>query len=79
MAGSANDLESEIEQLVKETIPGLLAELGVGSVSAAQLTYSMPTSAIACARAFFADLPCGDLPAITDVGRRFRGGRAKST
>ena len=32
-----NELESELEQLVKQTVPDLLAEIGVGPISAAQL------------------------------------------
>jgi transposase len=32
-----HDLESELEQLVKHTVPALLAEFGVGPISAAQL------------------------------------------
>jgi transposase len=37
LEAEANDLESEIEQLVKQTVPDLLAEIGVGPISAAQL------------------------------------------
>jgi transposase len=37
LEAEANDLESEIERLVKQTVPELLAELGVGPISAAQL------------------------------------------
>jgi transposase len=37
LEAEANDLESELEQLVKQTVPELLAELGVGPISAAQL------------------------------------------
>jgi transposase len=37
LEAEANDLESEIEQLVKQTVPELLAEIGVGPISAAQL------------------------------------------
>jgi hypothetical protein len=33
----ANDLERELEELVQQTVPQLLAELGVGPISAAQL------------------------------------------
>jgi transposase len=37
LEAEANDLESEIERLVKQTVPELLAEIGVGPISAAQL------------------------------------------
>lgn len=37
LEAEANDLESEIERLVKETVPELLQEIGVGPISAAQL------------------------------------------
>ncbi|MGZ6565350.1 MAG: IS110 family RNA-guided transposase [Solirubrobacteraceae bacterium] len=37
LEAEANDLESEMEQLVKANVPWLLDELGVGPVSAAQL------------------------------------------
>jgi transposase len=37
LEAEANDLESEIEELVKQTVPELLAEVGVGPISAAQL------------------------------------------
>lgn len=37
LEAEANDLETEIEQLVKQTVPDLLAEIGVGPISAAQL------------------------------------------
>ncbi|MGE5357617.1 MAG: IS110 family transposase [Bacteroidales bacterium] len=37
LQAEANDLESEIEQLVKANVPWLLDEVGVGPVSAAQL------------------------------------------
>jgi hypothetical protein len=37
LEAEANDLETEIEQLVKDTVPALLAEVGVGPISAAQL------------------------------------------
>jgi transposase len=37
LEAEANDLESEIEQLVKQTVPALLAETGVGPITAAQL------------------------------------------
>jgi transposase len=37
LEAEANDLETEIERLVKETVPALLNEVGVGPISAAQL------------------------------------------
>jgi hypothetical protein len=37
LEAEANDLESEIEQLIKANIPWLLDEIGVGPISAAQL------------------------------------------
>jgi transposase len=37
LEAEANDLETEIEQLVEHTVPDLLAETGVGPISAAQL------------------------------------------
>jgi transposase len=37
LEAEANDLESEIERLVKHTVPELLVEIGVGPISAAQL------------------------------------------
>jgi transposase len=37
LEAEANDLETEIEQLIQQTIPDLLAEVGVGPISAAQL------------------------------------------
>ena len=37
LEAEANDLETEIEELVKQTVPELLAEVGVGPISAAQL------------------------------------------
>jgi transposase len=37
LEAEANDLETEIEQLVQRTVPELLAEIGVGPISAAQL------------------------------------------
>lgn len=37
LEAEANDLETEIEQLVKHTVPDLLIEIGVGPISAAQL------------------------------------------
>jgi hypothetical protein len=37
LEAEANDLESEIEQIVQRTVPELLAEIGVGPISAAQL------------------------------------------
>jgi transposase len=37
LEAEANDLESEIEQLVKHTVPDLLEEIGVGPISAAQV------------------------------------------
>jgi hypothetical protein len=37
LEAEANDLESEIERLVKLTVPELLVEVGVGPISAAQL------------------------------------------
>jgi transposase len=37
LEAEANDLETEIERLVKRNVPFLLAELGVGPISAAQL------------------------------------------
>ena len=37
LEAEANDLETEIEQLVKQTVPQLLDELGIGPISAAQL------------------------------------------
>jgi transposase len=37
LEAEANDLETELERLVKRAVPDLLAELGVGPISAAQL------------------------------------------
>jgi len=37
LEAEANDLETEIEQLIKTNVPWLLAEVGVGPISAAQL------------------------------------------
>jgi transposase len=37
LEAEANDLESELEQLVKRIVPDLLEEIGVGPISAAQL------------------------------------------
>jgi transposase len=37
LEAEANDLETEIEQLIQQTISDLLAEVGVGPISAAQL------------------------------------------
>ena len=37
LEAEANDLETEIERLVKRTVPQLLDEIGVGPISAAQL------------------------------------------
>jgi transposase len=37
LEAEANDLETEIERIVERTVPELLAELGVGPISAAQL------------------------------------------
>src|SRR4051794_25252405 len=37
LEAEANDLESELEQIVERTVPELLAETGVGPISAAQL------------------------------------------
>jgi hypothetical protein len=37
LEAEANDLETEIERLVQRTVPELLAETGVGPISAAQL------------------------------------------
>jgi hypothetical protein len=37
LEAEANDLETEIERLVKQTVPELLVELGVGPISAAQV------------------------------------------
>jgi transposase len=37
LEAEANDLESEIEQLIKANVPWLLDEIGVGPISAAQL------------------------------------------
>jgi transposase len=37
LEAEANDLESEIERLVQQAVPELLAEIGVGPISAAQL------------------------------------------
>jgi transposase len=37
LESEANDLESEIEQLIKANVPWLLEEIGVGPISAAQL------------------------------------------
>src|SRR5215207_8042570 len=37
LEAEANDLETEIEQLVKDTVPQLLDEVGIGPVSAAQI------------------------------------------
>jgi len=37
LEAEANDLETELEQLVQQTVPELLAETGVGPISAAQL------------------------------------------
>jgi transposase len=42
LEAEANDLESELEQLVTEAVPALLAETGVGPISAAQLYCSWP-------------------------------------
>jgi transposase len=36
LEAEASDLETEIERIVERTVPGLLAELGVGPISAAQ-------------------------------------------
>jgi transposase len=40
LEGDANDLESEIEPVVRDIAPGLLAEPGVGAISAAQILCS---------------------------------------
>lgn len=40
LEGEANDLESELEQIVRRVVPQLLAETGVGPISAAQLYVS---------------------------------------
>jgi transposase len=37
LEAEANDLDSEIEQLIKTNVPWLLDEIGVGPISAAQL------------------------------------------
>jgi transposase len=37
LEAEASDLETEIEQLVKDTVPQLLDEIGVGPISAAQI------------------------------------------
>lgn len=37
LEAEANDLESEIERLIKQTVPQLLEQIGVGPISAAQL------------------------------------------
>jgi transposase len=37
LEAEANDLESELERLVEQIVPDLLAEIGVGPISAAQL------------------------------------------
>jgi transposase len=37
LEAEANDLETELEQIIQRVVPGLLAETGVGPISAAQL------------------------------------------
>jgi len=77
LEAEANDLESEIERLVKHTVPELLAEIGVGPISAAQLYCSWSHRGRLRSDAAFAMLGgSAPIPASSGQTIRYRLNRA---
>jgi transposase len=73
----ANDLESEIERLVKDLAPALLAEPGVGSISAAQILCSWSHPGRLRSEAAFAALAgVAPIPASSGQTIRYRLNRS---
>ena len=77
LEAEANDLETEIERLVERTVPELLAELGVGPISAAQLYCSWSHRGRLRSDAAFAMLGgSAPIPASSGQTIRYRLNRA---
>jgi transposase len=77
LEAEANDLESEIEGLVERTVPELLAEIGVGPISAAQLYCSWSHRGRLRSDAAFAMLGgSAPIPASSGQTVRYRLNRA---
>src|SRR3954452_11981992 len=77
LEAEANDLESEIEQIVRRTVPELLAETGVGPISAAQLYCSWSHRGRLRSDAAFAMLGgAAPIPASSGQTIRYRLNRA---
>jgi hypothetical protein len=77
LEAEANDLESEIEQLVKTNVPWLLDEIGVGPISAAQLFCSWSHPGRLRSDAAFAMLGgAAPIPASSGQTIRYRLNRA---
>jgi transposase len=76
--GEANDLESEIEQLIKANVPWLLDEIGVGPISAAQLFFSWSHASRLRSEAAFAMLGgAAPIPASSGQTIRYRLNRRR--
>ena len=77
LEAEANDLETEIENLVKRTVPQLLDELGIGPISAAQLYCSWSHRGRLRSDAAFAMLGgAAPIPASSGQTIRYRLNRA---
>jgi transposase len=77
LEAEANDLESEIEQLIKANVPWLLDEVGVGPISAAQLFCSWSHASRLRSEAAFAMLGgSAPIPASSGQTIRYRLNRA---
>jgi transposase len=77
LEAEANDLESEIEQLIKTNVPWLLDEIGVGPISAAQLFCSWSHPGRLRSDAAFAMLAgAAPIPASSGQTVRYRLNRA---
>lgn len=77
LEAEANDLESEIEQLIKANVPWLLDEVGVGPISAAQLFCSWSHPGRLRSDAAFAMLGgVAPIPASSGQTVRYRLNRA---
>jgi transposase len=77
LEAEANDLESEIEQLIKANVPWLLDEVGVGPISAAQLFCSWSHPGRLRGDAAFAMLGgAAPIPASSGQTIRYRLNRA---
>lgn len=77
LEAEANDLESEIEQLVKANVPWLLEQIGIGPISAAQLFCSWSHPGRLRSDAAFAMLAgAAPIPASSGQTIRYRLNRA---